>query len=71
MRHLLSPLDFSVEELDDLLALATDIEHNPDKYKEFIIDCKTDSDKIDLMTNAFLELVILSYKLDEVRQFKF
>lgn len=28
MRHLLSPLDFSVEELDDLLALATDIEHN-------------------------------------------
>lgn len=34
MRHLLSPLDFSVEELDDLLALATDIEHNPDKYKD-------------------------------------
>ena len=34
MRHLLSPLDFSVEELDELLALATDIEHNPDKYKE-------------------------------------
>lgn len=34
MRHLLSPLDFSVEELDELLALATDIEYNPDKYKE-------------------------------------
>ena len=34
MRHLLSPLDFSVEELDNLLALATDIEHNPDKYKD-------------------------------------
>ena len=34
MRHLLSPLDFSVEELDDLLTLATDIEHNPDKYKD-------------------------------------
>ncbi len=34
MRHLLSPLDFSVEELNDLLSLATDIEHNPDKYKD-------------------------------------
>lgn len=34
MRHLLSPLDFSVEELDKLLSLATDIEHNPDKYKD-------------------------------------
>lgn len=34
MRHLLSPLDFSVEELNDLLSLASDIENNPDKYKE-------------------------------------
>lgn len=34
MRHLLSPLDFSVEELDKLLELAGDIERNPDKYKE-------------------------------------
>lgn len=34
MRHLLNPLDFSVEELDNLLSLATDIEHNPDKYKD-------------------------------------
>lgn len=34
MRHLLSPLDFSVEELDKLLSLASDIEHNPDKYKD-------------------------------------
>lgn len=33
MRHLLSPLDFSVEELDSLLDLASDIEKNPDKYK--------------------------------------
>ena len=33
-RHLISPLDFSVEELDDLLDLASDIEKNPDKYKE-------------------------------------
>ena len=33
MRHLLSPMDFSVEELDKLLQLASDIEHNPDKYK--------------------------------------
>ena len=34
MRHLISPLDFSVEELDDLLDSASDIEKNPDKYKE-------------------------------------
>lgn len=32
MRHLMSPLDFSVEELDQLFDLANDIEHNPDKY---------------------------------------
>ena len=32
MRHLLNPLDFSVEEIDQLLNLATDIEHNPKKY---------------------------------------
>lgn len=34
MRHLISPLDFTVEELDDLLSLASDIEKNPDKYKK-------------------------------------
>ena len=34
MRHLLSPLDMSVEELDDLFDLANDIEKNPDKYKD-------------------------------------
>jgi aspartate carbamoyltransferase catalytic subunit len=34
MRHLISPLDFTVEELDKLLNLASDIEKNPDKYKE-------------------------------------
>ncbi|MBR2045406.1 MAG: aspartate carbamoyltransferase [Agathobacter sp.] len=34
MRHLISPLDFSVEELDKLLDLANDIENNPDKYAE-------------------------------------
>lgn len=33
MRHLLSPLDFSVEELDKLLDLASDIEQNPVKYQ--------------------------------------
>lgn len=33
MRHLISPLDFSVEELDNLLDLAKDIESNPTKYK--------------------------------------
>ncbi len=32
MRHLMSPLDFSVEELDKLLNLANDIEANPEKY---------------------------------------
>ena len=32
MRHLMSPLDFTVEELDTLLDLAGDIEKNPDKY---------------------------------------
>ncbi len=32
MRHLMSPLDFSVEELDKLLDLASDIEANPQKY---------------------------------------
>lgn len=32
MRHLMSPLDLSVEELDKLLDLANDIEKNPDKY---------------------------------------
>ena len=32
MRHLMSPLDFSVEELDKLFTLASDIEHNPAKY---------------------------------------
>ncbi|MCR5737989.1 MAG: aspartate carbamoyltransferase [Eubacterium sp.] len=34
MRHLISPLDFSVEELDKLLELAGDIEKNPEKYSE-------------------------------------
>ncbi len=32
MRHLMSPMDFSVEELDKLLKLANDIEQNPGKY---------------------------------------
>ena len=32
MRHLMSPLDLSVEELEKLLDLANDIEKNPDKY---------------------------------------
>ena len=31
-RHLLNPMDFSVEELDQLMDLAADIEHNPAKY---------------------------------------
>lgn len=32
MKHLLSPLDFTTQELDDLFALADDIEKSPDKY---------------------------------------
>lgn len=34
MKHLISPLDFSVEELENLLNLASDIEKDPDKYKD-------------------------------------
>ena len=32
MRHLMSPLDFTVEELDNLMDLAQDIEKDPKKY---------------------------------------
>ena len=32
MRHLMSPLDFTVEELDEIIDLADDIEANPEKY---------------------------------------
>ena len=32
MRHLMSPLDFTVEELDEVLKLAGKIEKNPEKY---------------------------------------
>lgn len=32
MKHLMSPLDFNIEELDKLLDLANDIEKNPEKY---------------------------------------
>ncbi|MCR4611639.1 MAG: aspartate carbamoyltransferase [Lachnospiraceae bacterium] len=34
MRHLMSPMDFSVEELEKLMDLANDIEKNPEKYSE-------------------------------------
>jgi len=34
MRHLINPLDFSVEELDKLFDLANDMEKNPAKYAE-------------------------------------
>lgn len=33
MRHLMSPLDLSIEELDKILDLANDIERNPEKFK--------------------------------------
>ena len=32
MRHILTPQDFSVSELDELFNLAADIEANPKKY---------------------------------------
>ena len=32
MRHLMSPLDFTVEELDQLFCLADDMQANPEKY---------------------------------------
>ena len=34
MKHLLSPLDLSVDELDELLSLASDIAANPARYSE-------------------------------------
>lgn len=34
MKHLLSPLDFSVEELDQLIDVALDISKNPEKYAQ-------------------------------------
>ena len=34
MRHLLNPLDLTVDEITDILDLASDIEKNPPKYKE-------------------------------------
>lgn len=34
MRHLMNPLDFSVEELENLFDLANDMEKNPKKYAE-------------------------------------
>ena len=40
MRHLMSPLDFSVEELDTLLDLAREIERNREKYSH-LCDGKT------------------------------
>ena len=32
MRHVMNPLDFTVEELDELMNLAHDIQENPEKY---------------------------------------
>ncbi len=34
MRHLMSPMDFTVEELETLMDLANDIEKNPDRYSK-------------------------------------
>ena len=40
MKHLLSPMDLSVEEIDDLLNLAKDISKNPAKYSHVCDDKK-------------------------------
>ena len=32
MRHCMSPLDFTVDELDQIMDLANDIEKHPEKY---------------------------------------
>ena len=40
MRHLMSPLDFSVEELDRLFNLANDIEKNREKYSHACVGKK-------------------------------
>ncbi len=32
MRHLMSPMDLTLDELNQLLDLANDIERNPEKY---------------------------------------
>ena len=34
MRHLMNPLDFTVEELEKLFDLANDMEKNPDRYAD-------------------------------------
>ena len=34
MRHLISPLDFSIDETNDILELAGDIYRHPEKYSE-------------------------------------
>ena len=57
-------------EIDKLMILQVD-KYDPDKFKEYIIDCKLEADKVDFLTNAFLELVLLSYQLDEIRGYKF
>ena len=38
MRHLIDPMDLSVEDIDRLLDRADDIAKNPEKYQEV---CKT------------------------------
>lgn len=40
MKHLMSPLDFTVDELEDLFKLANDIETNMDKYKNACVGKK-------------------------------
>ena len=37
MRHLIDPLDFSVEEIDALLDLAGEIERNREKYSHCLL----------------------------------
>lgn len=40
MKHLLSPLDFSVEELDQLMDVALDISKNPENMHRLVKEKK-------------------------------
>lgn len=68
-RYLLKLLNYKYN-IDKLMILQLD-KYDPDKFNEFVIDCNLEKDKVDLFTNAFLDLVLLSYNLDKIREYKF
>ena len=61
MKHLISPLDLSVEELDQLLDLAQDIEANPKKYAHACDGKKLATLFYELHTNSSNALLGLEY----------